>query len=240
MSQDHPSKLSFSIEESVWLNKGQEIAEVVSMSLEPEISIEENEDHVYIKGGLQLVGEYRPVNPDEEIDVMGDALSEQVTFRPIEEVSLSEDAIGEVKHYFPIDVTIPLNRIKNLDDVFVHVESFDYDLPERSCIQLTADVTISGMSAEQTDKGAYAPTPEHTEPAYSAPPIEEREEPTLQSFRFEARKAEEDDEAVEQPSNEFEASTEAEPTPEPVPAPVAVRRPDARARPVRRTSECGH
>ncbi|OLO40514.1 stage VI sporulation protein D [Alkalihalophilus pseudofirmus] len=190
MTQDHPSKLSFSIEESVWLNKGQEVAEILSMSLDPEIHIEEKNDHVVIKGGLRLYGEYRPVQNETE-----SAREEEVVFRSFEEVTINDQDIGEIKHFFPIDVTIPLSRIQNIDDVYVQVESFDYDLPEKSCLQLTADVAISGMSTQQQEvKQPYA-APERRIPA-ARPPIpnsvpEFEQPPSLQplpSFSFEARK----------------------------------------------------
>ena len=146
MTQDHSSKLSFSIEESVWLNKGQEVDEIVSLSLDPEITVEENGEYVLIRGGLKLTGEYRSNGKDEVTDEESLSLSNQVAFRSIEEVTLNEDGTGEIRHNFPIDVTIPQERIHSLDDIYVIVESFDYDLPERGCIQLTADVAITGMS----------------------------------------------------------------------------------------------
>lgn len=145
MTQDHSSKLSFSIEESVWLNKDQEVDEIVSLSLEPDVTVQESGEYVLIRGGLKLTGEYRSngnSNPNEEVT----SLSDQVGFRSIEEVTVNEDGTGEIRHYFPIDVTIPQERISSLDDIYVLVESFDYDLPERGCIQLTADVAITGMS----------------------------------------------------------------------------------------------
>ncbi|WP_100373657.1 stage VI sporulation protein D [Bacillus sp. FJAT-45037] len=149
MTQEHPTKLSFSIEESVWLNKGQEVQEIVGMSLEPDITIEEKDHHVYIKGGLRLVGEYQSAVREAGIDLEDGSIEEQFSFRSVGDVSLSEDGKGQIKHFFPIDVTIPISRIQNLDDVYVQIESFDYDLPEKSCIQLTADISISGMNQPQ-------------------------------------------------------------------------------------------
>lgn len=176
MSFEHPSKLSFSIEESVWLNKGEEVEEVLGMSLEPEIVIEERDAHVYIRGGLRLLGEYRS-SSNEKIDMSGETLEQQVSFRSVKDVSVSSNGIGEIKHYFPIDVTIPSNRIQNLDDVFVQVESFDYDLPEPSCIQLTADIAISGMTYKKEEQIERAE--EKIEKAESAP---------VTAFSFEAKK----------------------------------------------------
>ena len=144
MSQDHSAKLSFSIEESVWLNKGQEVDEILSLSLDPDITVQESGDYVLIRGGLKLTGEYRDGGSDaiEERE----SLTDQVAFRSIEEVTMNDDGTGAITHHFPIDVTIPKERIRSLDDIYVIVESFDYDLPERGCIQLTADIAITGMS----------------------------------------------------------------------------------------------
>lgn len=175
MTQDHSTKLSFSIEESVWLNKGQEVDEIVSLSLEPDITVQESGDYVLIRGGLKLTGEYRSngnSNPTEEIS----SLSDQVGFRSIEEVTVNEDGTGEIRHYFPIDVTIPRERIKSLDDIYVLVESFDYDLPERGCIQLTADVAITGMSTGNIV----------TEKSQARDEIAESVEEEDRSFHFEA------------------------------------------------------
>ncbi|MCT8137502.1 stage VI sporulation protein D [Anaerobacillus sp. CMMVII] len=152
MTQDHSSKLSFSIEESVWLNKGQEVAEIVSLSLDPEITVQEHGEYVLIRGGLKLTGEYRSSGNSTVSEEDNESLSTQVAFRSIEEVTLNEDGTGEIRHHFPIDVTIPQERIRSLDDIYVIVDSFDYDLPERGCIQLTADVSITGMSTGKVNR----------------------------------------------------------------------------------------
>lgn len=131
-------QLTFTMEETVWLNKGQEIEQVLSMSLEPEVSIEEKSDHVQIKGGLRLVGKYIP-SAEKELERLDD---ESINFRSIDEMSEN----GEISHFFPIDVTIPLSRIENLEDIYVQVQSFDYDLAEKDCLQLIADVVITGIN----------------------------------------------------------------------------------------------
>lgn len=179
VTQEHPSKLSFSIEESVWLNKGQEVEEVLGMSLEPEIVIEERDQHVYIKGGLNLIGDYQPADQAEVINTDSHSLEELVSFRSPGEIEISENGIGKIKHFFPIDVTIPISRIQNLDDVYVQVDSFDYDLPEKSCIQLTADISISGMTSQQEDTTVKRSSKEDDVPTL---------EPVQTTFAFEAKK----------------------------------------------------
>ncbi|MFD2705184.1 stage VI sporulation protein D [Salibacterium lacus] len=168
MTEAHSSELTFSLEESVWLNQGEKIKELVSLGLDPDIRIEEKYDYVDIKGGLYLKGEYYPETENEESEA-----EREPAPRYIERNNRREDGIGELKHFFPVDVTVPLNRIHHLDDVYVTIDSFDYDLPEPGCIQLTADVSISGVQ----ERGHKEETEEAGEPAAVEPlPVWEMED----------------------------------------------------------------
>lgn len=144
MSEGNESYLRFSLEESVWFQKGQEVAELVSVSLDPNISIHENDQYVTIEGALQLSGEYKR-HPAVEAEV------EEGSFSPkfVQQVEEREEGICEFVHRFPVDITIPNNRIQSIYDIDVEIESFDYVFPERSCMKLTADLTISGLYGEQ-------------------------------------------------------------------------------------------
>lgn len=178
MTQEQSSTLTFSIEDSVWLNKGQQIDEIIGMSLTPEIYVKQVGEHVTIKGGLRFVGEYKMdrMESDEE-ESASSSYSELSDFRQSGEITADADSgIGEIEHLFPIDITIPMARIQHVDDIYVQVASFDYDLPEKSCIQLTADVSISGMKTEDLNNQS-----EQEEPV-----AEKDEEPTETAFHFEA------------------------------------------------------
>lgn len=61
--------LRFSLEESVWFHKGQEVAELVSLSLEPNVTIQENEQYITIRGSLDMTGEYRKMVDESESDI---------------------------------------------------------------------------------------------------------------------------------------------------------------------------
>ena len=67
MSFDKQSYLRFSLEESVWFQKGQEVDELISISLDPDITIQESDQYITIKGSLELTGEYNR-EPSFEID----------------------------------------------------------------------------------------------------------------------------------------------------------------------------
>lgn len=145
-SMPEGSYLHFSVEEQVWLKKGQEVEEVLSISLDPEISIEEYEDYVAVKGCLYLSGEYlqRDYNEDSE-----EPENEASAYRSIHEVHVREDGTASIGHRFPVDITIPASRVRSLEDIYVTVDTFDYTLNEANCLQLKADISISGIQGDE-------------------------------------------------------------------------------------------
>lgn len=140
MSQENQSYLRFSLEESLWFRKGQEVEELVSISLDPDITIQENDQYVTIRGSLELTGEYKSYGENEAIES-----SAQPTQKYVHQVEERDGGVCEFSHRFPVDITIPNNRIQSIYDIDVMVETFDYSLPERSCLKLSADLTISGL-----------------------------------------------------------------------------------------------
>ncbi|WP_066311550.1 stage VI sporulation protein D [Bacillus sp. FJAT-29814] len=140
MSQENQSYLRFSVEESLWFRKGQEVEELISISLDPDITIQENDQYVTIRGSLDLTGEYKSLQDDQ--DYQGEGVASQ---KFVERVAEREEGTCEFSHRFPVDITIPNNRIQSVYDIDVLVESFDYSLPERSCLKLSAELTISGL-----------------------------------------------------------------------------------------------
>jgi stage VI sporulation protein D len=213
MTDREQSKLRFSIEESVWLKNGQEVDQVLSMSLNPDITIQENNEQVVINGSLHLIGEYRQYEqPKNDNESEEGSLREQVAFRSLDQMSASDQGIAEIEHRFPVDITIPKHRIQNLDEIFVAVESFDYDLPSPTCIQLAADVAITGISQ---DASSQRPSIVEEEEEEEKSPVsmqvnEEQEElkessdETWASFEFEARRVqEESSEPQQDESKEF-------------------------------------
>jgi stage VI sporulation protein D len=147
LSQENSSILRFSLEESVWFQKGQEVADLLSISLDPNITIQENDQYIIIQGSLELSGEYKRYNEGEQEE-------EEVFKAPklVHSVMEREEGVCEFLHHFPVDITIPLERVTSLDDVEIEIDTFDYVFPERSCLNLTADLTISGLAAEEGEE----------------------------------------------------------------------------------------
>lgn len=195
MSQENQSSLRFSLEESLWFRKGQEVEELLSISLDPDITIQENDQYVTIRGTLVLTGEYKSCEADNESEGEG-----YTSHKFIETVSEREGGNCEFSHHFPVDITIPNNRIQSIYDIDVLVESFDYSIPERSCLKLTAELNISGLHGiesnhqqQQAQEFEVLPrndSPEEEETVADQPSIAETPANDL-LFETEARKEQE-------------------------------------------------
>ncbi len=143
MTEHNQSKLEFSIEESVWLNKGQEVEELYTVDLNPEVTIEEVDDQICIKGYLCLTGEYRCADQTEE-----ETASEESTFlgyRSFSQLNEVSDDVVKLDHRFPVDITLPKNRVLDKDELLVTVDDFNYEMPTPSCIEVFAAVSVSGV-----------------------------------------------------------------------------------------------
>ncbi|MGM0874448.1 MAG: stage VI sporulation protein D [Bacillota bacterium] len=183
MSQEQQD-LRFSVEESVWFQKGQEVSELISISLDPDISIHEHNQYISIRGALLLTGEYKI---DKDADVQDQF--EYANVRYVNEVNTREDGVSLINHRFPVDITIPRNRIQQLEEVYVSIESFDYELPEIKCLKLIADLSISGISNEQSQPETERPEEESFEALYRAPQSQPLAEENEISSQFQSNSA---------------------------------------------------
>ncbi|MCY9076314.1 LysM peptidoglycan-binding domain-containing protein [Bacillus inaquosorum] len=168
MPQNH--RLQFSVEESICFQKGQEVSELLSISLDPDIRDQEVNDYVSIRGSLELTGEYN-------IDQNKHTEEFYTDKRFVEEVRKREDGSAELTHCFPVDITIPKNKVSHLQDVFVFIDAFDYQLTDSRILTIQADLAIEGLLDDTADK-------EPEIPLYEAPAAfreEELSEPPIHS-----------------------------------------------------------
>lgn len=225
VATDH--SLRFSLKESVWFQKGQEVEELLSISLDPDVEIEELDHEVIVRGQLDLTGEYVARQDDSAY-----SLRDLSPAKSIDYVETREDGVNELVHSFPLEISIPRNRVKVIEELYVSIEEFDYELKENGCLQLLADISITGLcdeerieDEEEEEETAYAelevdsaqedenrPTPQVEEPAYKE--SDEWEDYAFESFQLEERKEQEvEEEEIEE--HEFvEREEEKETTPQ--------------------------
>ncbi|UQZ44413.1 spore coat morphogenetic protein SpoVID [Bacillus subtilis] len=169
MPQNH--RLQFSVEESICFQKGQEVSELLSISLDPDIRVQEVNDYVSIIGSLELTGEYNIDQNKHTEEIYTDK-------RFVEQVRKREDGSAELTHCFPVDITIPKNKVSHLQDVFVFIDAFDYQLTDSRILTIQADLAIEGLLDDTQDK-------EPEIPIYEAPAAfreEELSEPPAHSI----------------------------------------------------------
>ncbi|MCO4849853.1 LysM peptidoglycan-binding domain-containing protein [Bacillus vallismortis] len=190
MPQNH--RLQFSVEESICFQKGQEVSELLSISLDPDIRVQEVNDYVSIRGSLELTGEYN-------IDQNKHTEEFYTDKRFVEEVRKREDGSAELTHCFPVDITIPKNKVSHLQDVFVFIDAFDYQLTDSRILTIQADLAIEGLLDDTADQGPEIPL-------YEAPAgnrEEELSEPPIQSVLETSALPEEEAELKDEPPELF-------------------------------------
>lgn len=142
---DETNQLKLDLNESLFFETGYEIAEMINISLTPEISIQSFDDYVSIRGVVELTGQYIKENEIFDQPLLKDEMDGQW----VNKVRNKPNNQVEFSHYFPIDISVPLNRISNVDDVSVKIVSFDYDLSQSNHLQIFSTVHIYGIDDDQ-------------------------------------------------------------------------------------------
>lgn len=131
------------IEEYIHVSNDMKIDEMMQISLEPNIIMQMKHDFILLKGDLILQGNYRLLENEEPFDRIEPQM---------EQVQLLGDNKAMFLHAFPIEIAIEKSKIKNLDDVSMQMEMFDYTIKNPVTIHLTANVMINGIDQTASQK----------------------------------------------------------------------------------------
>lgn len=142
---NQPSAIKFSLEETVWFRKGEEMEELVSLSLEPDVTIHDLDQFISVRGSLKMYGEYKKnKGVQREEDSFSYSGKKFVTV-----VESREEGISEFHYDFPVDITVPKSRVKNIEELDVIIDMFDYDTKDHNCLTVTTDVSIIGVESDE-------------------------------------------------------------------------------------------
>lgn len=134
---------------------------------------------------------------------MGES-SSYASYRQADEVKVREDGTAELLHQFPVDITIPKNKISHLNDVFVFIDAFDYQLTESRLLTIQADLAIEGLLDEGT------PEPLVEEPYEFVHRAEEEYGDVTYEYQAQSEYEEHEENAEQQAALQHEARTEQE------------------------------
>lgn len=127
---DNPKGLRFDIYERLTLpDEVPGIGELQDVELVPRITMQTQHDQAVLSGDLLLMGTY--VGIDERNEPIG---------------------IKQLNHRIPVEITVPLKRIRRMDGIGIEIEDFDVDLLSSRTLNLTGVISLNGVdtSAEQT------------------------------------------------------------------------------------------
>lgn len=148
MSNKEYSPIKLQLEEAIWLDHRAKNAQIVSLELVPDVDIVEDDYFVNIRGHLVLTGKYETEEEEESLDLESSSLAEQLQFDPlsVEPKEIYEHEYrGRIEHRFPFDVTVPANKVSNVDEVYVHIEQFDYTISDGHRLQIKTEISITGI-----------------------------------------------------------------------------------------------
>jgi stage VI sporulation protein D len=173
-------QLSFAIKETIFLSSDRAgIGELQELELVPDVEVLENDSYISITGCLQLVGKYEPIREAAEATGgEGESLVEAMTFTPFRQEASDQAFYGweeQIGHRIPLNITIPLDRITEIGDIYAIVDSFDYKLESPHQMLIDADLKILGIvlgdraeQAEQIETQAAGPGEGAWEYAFAA------------------------------------------------------------------------
>ncbi len=142
---------------------------MLGVSLDPEISIQSFHDYISIRGVIELHGTYqKETTAVDEAESTAD-FEDYHSRRYVEKVENIDDGQAEFAHRFPVEISVPANRVTDMDDVTVGIESLDYEIPDQNQLKLDAVIEIQGITdeIEKTDdtemEAEQAPLPRNEE-----------------------------------------------------------------------------
>lgn len=146
MSLKHKNDvITFDVNETLYFEKGQEIDEMVSISLDPEIAIQSYDNYIQVRGLIILQGEY--IKAEDRSDD-GNTYNDAELTGYIEKVIDTEENQAQFSHRFPVEISVPPYRVENLEDVTVSIDSFDYELPNPGKLKIKSSIHINGIKAD--------------------------------------------------------------------------------------------
>lgn len=153
MAHQNSTSLTFDLNESVWLDHHAQSAEITSLSLEPVVEIVEDRGFVTIKGYLELLGRFETEDEGEDtLDLEASSLAEQLQYEPfrVEQKEIYQrEHKGKIEKHFPVDITLPAEKVKDLREVYFNINQFDYSIKDQHRLNIEASIEILGVTIEE-------------------------------------------------------------------------------------------
>lgn len=144
MPNENGSPVRFFLEEQVPLRQKIEEADIISLDMEPDVEIVEQDQLVMIKGDLVLSGHFQKQQSRSE-DI--EDLEAQLQLPPFQAEKEPEEnqSIWSITERFPIDITVPSYKVRRLDEVYLSIEQLDYRIDEGDRLTVEVEIVLLGV-----------------------------------------------------------------------------------------------
>lgn len=123
------SGLRFDIYERVQLTEeNEDIGQLEEIELIPSIELNVDDTQAVLSGHLQLSGSYSNLRSVQQ----------------------------QLEHKIPVEITLPLHRIKNADNIGIEIENFDVELLSARTLNVTGVLSLSGLELNRPDQVNWA------------------------------------------------------------------------------------
>ena len=108
-----------------------DIHELEEIELTPQIQVVHQGEQVLLRGNLLLNGAYASQGETRETRAL--------------------------EHWIPVEITLPLNRVRSLEDIRVEVENFDVDLLSARTLNITGVLSLRGVEVREAEAPSAPP-----------------------------------------------------------------------------------
>lgn len=143
--EEREEGIFFTLEEALSFDRGQEIDEMLAISLDPDITLQMYEKYVHIRGIVLLQGEYRKYKNRHETP--SDHRNDETYMEKVIDKNQLE---ARFSHRFPLDISVPNERIEDINNIEVSIDAFDYELPDVQTLKIQASLHIHGVKNNET------------------------------------------------------------------------------------------
>lgn len=127
---EQTSGLRFDIYERVQLSEeNEDIGQLEEIELVPSIELNVKDTQAVLSGHLQLSGSYNNLRSDQQ---------------------------QQLEHRIPVEITLPLSRIKNADNIDIEIENFDVELLSARTLNVTGVLSLSGLELNRPESVNWA------------------------------------------------------------------------------------
>ena len=127
------------------------IQQLEELELMPHIQVLEENEHALLRGNLWLTGQY-----------------------------IAEDGSSgkTIEHFIPVEITLPKNRVRRLEDISVEIDNFDIDLLSPRSLNVTGVLSLQGIESFTSLGETVASAEEEVVFVHRAKPLQQQLEVT--------------------------------------------------------------